>query len=310
MADSVALGARQFERDLWAHQQEITQALTEIDGQEFLVDVWQKPENARGLVGNGQTMVLKQGAVFEQAGVNVSVVRGQALPPSATVRRPELAGCGFEAMGLSLVIHPRNPYVPTSHANVRLFVVKNAQGVQDWWFGGGFDLTPFYVFEEDGRFWHEVAAAVCVPFGAGLYAQFKKACDEYFYLPHRQETRGIGGLFFDDFNALPFAQCRELANAVARGFLTGYVPIVKRRMGCVYGAREREFQLYRRGRYVEFNLVYDRGTHFGLQSGGRVESILMSLPPNVRFEYDYIPEAGSAEAMLQEYLQPRDWGVV
>lgn len=292
-----------FEAFLWDLQARITAALSSIDGKAFTLDAWQKPDNDRGLKGRGKTMVLKNGAVIEQGGVNVSVVYGDAMPASATARRPDYAGCGFRAMGLSLVIHPRNPYAPTSHANIRLFTVLKDGETVDWWFGGGFDLTPFYPFAEDCCHWHDTAQRAAGAF----YPRFKAWCDEYFYLPHRGETRGIGGLFFDDFNELPFADALALTQAVGNAYLDAYLPILQKRKDTPYGTREREFQKYRRGRYVEFNLVYDRGTHFGLQSGGRTESILMSLPPEVRFEYGYTPEAGSAEARLADYLRPRDW---
>jgi coproporphyrinogen III oxidase len=229
------------------------------------------------------------------------------LPPSATAHRPELAGGSFIATGVSLVLHPKNPHVPTTHANVRYFEASK-EGVEPvWWFGGGFDLTPFYPVEEDVRHWHTVARDLCEPYGDDVYPRYKKWCDEYFYLKHRGETRGVGGLFYDDMNEGGFERCFAFTRDVGQGFLDAYLPIVERRKGTPYGEREREFQLYRRGRYVEFNLVYDRGTLFGLQSGGRTESILMSLPPRVRFEYAYQPEAGSAEAKLADYLKPRDW---
>ncbi|MDO5091028.1 MAG: oxygen-dependent coproporphyrinogen oxidase [Cardiobacteriaceae bacterium] len=297
-----------FASFLYDLQTRITDALSAEDGQPFVREHWQRDGADGRLAGEGITAVLKGGEVIEQGGVNVSVVRGAKLPPAATAKRPELAGCAFRALGLSLVIHPRNPYVPTSHANIRLFVAENADGTpRDWWFGGGFDLTPFYPFDEDCAHWHRVARAACAPFGDDLYPRFKDACDRYFYLPHRHETRGIGGIFFDDFNELSFADALAFTQGVGNAYLDAYLPIVQRRKATPHAAREREFQRYRRGRYVEFNLLYDRGTHFGLQSGGRTESILMSLPPDVRFEYGYAPEAGSAEAALQHYLQPRDW---
>ena len=252
--------------------------------------------------------MLSEGAVFEKGGVNFSDVRGASLPASATAHRPELAGGSFRAMGVSLVIHPKNPYVPTSHANVRLFVAYK-DGVEPvWWFGGGYDLTPFYPFAEDCEHWHRVARDACAPFGDEVYSRYKRWCDEYFYLRHRDETRGVGGLFFDDLNEWEFEQCFAFVRSVGDSYLRAYRPIVQRRKSTGYGEREREFQLYRRGRYAEFNLVYDRGTIFGLQSGGRTESILMSLPPLARWSYDWSPEPGSAEAELYEhYLQPRDW---
>ena len=283
-------------------QNQICWALEQQEGAaQFVSDEWQSA------LGVGQSRVLKQGAVWEQAGVNFSHVKGAAMPASATAHRPELAGAPFEAMGVSLVIHPRNPYVPTSHANVRFFVAYPEEQAPVWWFGGGFDLTPFYPFDEDILHWHQTAQKLCEPFGEQVYAEFKAWCDDYFYLKHRQEARGVGGLFFDDLNRWDFATCLDFIRQVGEGYLTAYLPIVARRKTMPYGERERQFQLYRRGRYVEFNLVWDRGTHFGLQSGGRTESILMSMPPLVRFEYAYQPEADSAEAKLNAYLQPRDW---
>lgn len=283
-------------------QNQICAALEAEDGgAAFEADTWQSR------LGTGESRVLKNGNVFEQAGVNFSHVKGSSMPASATAHRPELAGAAFEAMGVSLVIHPKNPYVPTSHANVRFFIAypENAEPV--WWFGGGFDLTPFYPFEEDVLHWHQTAAAVCAPFGEGVYAEFKQWCDEYFFLKHRNETRGVGGLFFDDLNRWDFDTCLNFIRAVGEGYIQAYAPIVAKRKATPFGERERQFQLYRRGRYVEFNLVWDRGTLFGLQSGGRTESILMSMPPLVRFEYCYAPEADSAEARLNEFLRPRGW---
>ena len=283
-------------------QNQICWALEQQEGTtQFVSDEWQSA------LGVGQSRVLKQGAVWEQAGVNFSHVKGATMPASATAHRPELAGAPFEAMGVSLVIHPRNPYVPTSHANVRFFVAYPEGQAPMWWFGGGFDLTPFYPFDEDILHWHQTAQKLCEPFGEQVYAEFKAWCDDYFYLKHRQEARGVGGLFFDDLNRWDFATCLDFIRQVGEGYLTAYLPIVARRKTMPYGERERQFQLYRRGRYVEFNLVWDRGTHFGLQSGGRTESILMSMPPLVRFEYAYQPEADSVEAKLNAYLQPRDW---
>ena len=283
-------------------QNQICAALEAEDGGTvFEPDEWQSK------LGTGQSRVLKNGVVFEQAGVNFSHVKGSAMPASATAHRPELAGAPFEAMGVSLVIHPKNPYVPTSHANVRFFIAYPEGKAPVWWFGGGFDLTPFYPFEEDVLHWHRVAADVCAPFGDGVYAEYKKWCDDYFYLKHRGETRGVGGLFFDDLNRWEFDACLNFIRVVGEGYITAYAPIVAKRKHTPYGERERQFQLYRRGRYVEFNLVWDRGTLFGLQSGGRTESILMSMPPLVRFEYCYQPEQGSAEARLNEFLRPRDW---
>jgi coproporphyrinogen III oxidase len=288
-----------FLRDL---QDRLCHALEIADGSAcFVEDAWQRAEG-----GGGRTRVLKNGAVFEQAGVNFSEVSGTRLPPAATAHRPELAGCPWTAFGVSLVVHPRNPFVPTTHMNVRYFEAQSASD-RAWWFGGGFDLTPFYPFDEDVVHWHTVARDLCAPFGDDTYPRFKQWCDEYFYLKHRAETRGVGGLFFDDLNANGFDRSFAFMQAVGNGFIDAYVPVVERRKHTPDGEVEREFQLYRRGRYVEFNLVYDRGTLFGLQSGGRTESILMSLPPRVRFEYGYVPEKGSAEARLAEYLRPRDW---
>lgn len=296
-------GIDRFERFLLELQARICSALEEADGgARFSADRWQRPEG-----GGGLTRVLKAGAAIEQAGVGFSRVRGERLPPSASAARPELAGAPFEALGVSLIVHPRNPYAPTSHANVRLFAAWPEGREPVWWFGGGFDLTPHYPFDEDIRHWHEVAQALCLPFGEEVYPRFKRWCDEYFFLRHRGETRGVGGLFFDDLNAWGFERCFDFVRAVGEGYLQAYLPILERRKDLPYGDRERAFQLYRRGRYVEFNLVYDRGTLFGLQSGGRVESILMSLPPLVRFEYGYQPEPGSPEARLADYLRPRDW---
>ncbi|MES9831415.1 MAG: oxygen-dependent coproporphyrinogen oxidase [Candidatus Thiodiazotropha sp. DIVDIV] len=289
-------------------QQTICSALEEEDGQaDFFRDSWQRDPGEK-LGGGGISAVLQGGAVFEQAGVNFSHVRGDQLPGSATAHRPELAGRAFEAMGLSLVIHPNNPYVPTSHANVRFFIAEKEDADPVWWFGGGFDLTPYYGYDEDCRDWHNTAKKACEPFGSDVYGRYKKWCDEYFYLKHRQEPRGIGGLFFDDLNEWGFAKSFEFMRSVGDHYLPAYRPIVTRRSDTPFGERERNFQLYRRGRYVEFNLVYDRGTLFGLQSGGRTESILMSLPPLVRWQYNWTPEAGSDEAQLYErYLKPRDW---
>ncbi|MET0065120.1 MAG: oxygen-dependent coproporphyrinogen oxidase [Candidatus Thiodiazotropha sp.] len=289
-------------------QQSICCGLEEEDVQErFLIDSWQREPGER-LQGGGISSVLNGGAVFEQAGVNFSHVMGDRLPGSATAHRPELAGRSFEAMGVSLVIHPRNPHVPTSHANLRFFVAEKPHEAPVWWFGGGFDLTPYYGQDEDCRHWHKVAREACEPFGEAVYPRFKLWCDEYFYLKHRAEPRGIGGLFFDDLNDWGFDTCFDFLQSVGDRYLAAYLPIVKRRRDTPYGERERDFQLYRRGRYVEFNLVYDRGTLFGLQSGGRTESILMSLPPLVKWRYNWSPEPGSEEARLYEhYLQPRDW---
>ncbi len=250
--------------------------------------------------------VLDGGAVIERGAVMFSHAHGPALPPAATARRPELAGKRFEAISVSLIVHPRNPYVPTSHANLRFFRAES--DVPTWWFGGGFDLTPYYAFDEDCVHWHREARAACTPFGDDLYPRFKKACDEYFFLPHRGEARGVGGLFFDDFDEGGFERAFALVRSVGEHYLRAYIPIVERRKDTPYGEREREFQLYRRGRYVEFNLVYDRGTRYGLQSGRRIESVLASMPPLAAWRYDWTPEPGSPEARLvTEYLRPRDW---
>jgi len=285
-------------------QENITQQLAAADGQgQFAEDQWVREEG-----GGGQSRVLTNGAVFEQAGVNFSHVSGAMLPASATAHRPELAGRSFQAMGVSLVIHPLNPYVPTSHANVRFFIAEKAGEAPVWWFGGGFDLTPYYGFEEDARHWHLTAQQLCQPFGDDVYPKYKKWCDDYFFIKHRNEARGIGGLFFDDLNTPDFATSFDFMQAVGNGFTDAYLPIVEKRKLLPWGERERQFQLYRRGRYVEFNLVWDRGTLFGLQTGGRTESILMSMPPLVRWEYGYQPEAGSPEAALySDFLPPRDW---
>ena len=285
-------------------QDEICRSLEQADGVgRFVEDAW-----AREGGGGGRTRVMRHGDMIEQGGVNFSHVYGDAMPASATAHRPELAGRKFEAMGVSLVIHPHNPYVPTSHANVRFFIAEKEDEEPIWWFGGGFDLTPFYPFAEDVQHWHRVSRDLCQPFGEDIYPEFKSWCDRYFFLKHRNETRGVGGLFFDDLNRWPFADCFAFMQAVGRGYLDAYLPIIERRKAQPYGEREREFQLYRRGRYVEFNLVYDRGTLFGLQTGGRTESILMSMPPLARWEYDWRPEAGSPEALLYtDYLTPREW---
>jgi len=285
-------------------QDRICSALEKEDSaQKFKEEVWERPEG-----GGGRSRVLADGAVFEQAGVNFSQVFGNALPPSATAHRPELAGRSWQALGVSLVIHPRNPYVPTSHMNVRFFFAEKEGAEPVWWFGGGFDLTPYYGFEEDSVHWHQTAKAACDPFGTDYYLRFKKWCDEYFFLKHRNETRGIGGLFFDDLNEKGFEHCFGFLKSVGDHYLAAYVPIVQKRKDTPYGERERDFQLYRRGRYVEFNLVYDRGTLFGLQSGGRTESILMSLPPLVKWRYNWKPAPGTPEARLyDEFLKPRDW---
>ncbi len=297
-------------------QDSICAALEREDGGgRFQEDQWSRPEG-----GGGRSRVMSGGAVFEKAGVGFSHVSGKSLPPSATANRPEVAGKPFHAMGVSLVIHPRNPYIPTSHANVRFFIagegldtwplkaVTSGASAPVWWFGGGFDLTPYYGFEEDAVHWHRTAKAACDPHGAGLYPKFKQWCDDYFFLKHRGEPRGVGGIFFDDFNAPGFADSFSFLRSVGDAFVPAYVPIVQKRKATPFGDRERDFQLYRRGRYVEFNLVYDRGTIFGLQSGGRTESILMSLPPLVAWRYDWKPEPGTPEARLYDvFLKPRDW---
>jgi coproporphyrinogen III oxidase len=283
-------------------QDRICSAIEAEDGSgRFQEESWERPEG-----GGGRSRVLSEGTVFEQAGVGFSHVHGPGLPASATVQRPELAGRSFEALGVSLVFHPRNPYIPTTHMNVRFFLAEKPGHEPVWWFGGGFDLTPYYGFEEDAVHWHTVAKEACEPFG--VYPRFKRWCDEYFFLRHRNEPRGIGGIFFDDLNEWGFERCFELLRRVGDHFLPAYLPIVRRRRDMPCGERERDFQLYRRGRYVEFNLVWDRGTLFGLQSGGRTESILMSLPPLVRWRYNWRPEPGTPEARLyEEFLKPRDW---
>ena len=288
-------------------QASITAAISDIDGGSFLVDAWQK-EPGETLQGSGITKILEGGAVFERAGCGFSHVRGPKLPPSATQHRPELSGAPFEAMGVSLVFHPRNPYVPTVHMNVRMLVAKGNDGVEVCWFGGGMDLTPFYGFEEDAVHFHATCKEALQPFGEDKYPRFKTWCDEYFYLKHRSEQRGVGGVFFDDFSELGFEGSQAMMQSVGSSFLSAYLPIVERHKDRIYGERERAFQLYRRGRYVEFNLVWDRGTHFGLQSGGRTESILLSMPPLVSWSYQNEPEAGSPEADLyKNFLVRKDW---
>lgn len=285
-------------------QNQICDALQQEDGSgQFLEDTWVRTEG-----GGGRSRVIENGAVFEKGGVNFSHVFGNQMPASATAHRPELAGRSFEAMGVSLVIHPHNPYVPTSHANVRFFIAEKEGAAPVWWFGGGYDLTPYYGNEEDCKHWHQTAKNACDPLGQHVYPGFKKWCDEYFYLKHRNEARGVGGLFFDDYNAESFDHSFALMRAVGDSYIKAYQPIVAARKNTAYGERERDFQLYRRGRYVEFNLVYDRGTLFGLQTGGRTESILMSLPPLVKWQYNWQPEAGSAEEKLYtDFLPARDW---
>ena len=298
------LGIRKIEVYLHGLQDRIIAALEKLDGkQPFKRDTWIRPEG-----GGGETSVLRHGELFEQAGINFSHVHGKTLPPSATAHRPELVGRNWQAMGVSLVLHPWNPYVPTTHLNVRFFSAPKENEKTIWWFGGGFDLTPYYGFEDDARHWHRTAKAACEPFGTDIYPRFKQWCDEYFFIKHRNEPRGIGGLFFDDLNEWDFERCFAFMCSVGDHFLPAYMPIVEKRRATPYGEPEHQFQLYRRGRYVEFNLVYDRGTLFGLQSGGRTESILMSLPPEVRWEYDFMPEKSSPEAELYEkFLKPRNW---
>ncbi len=289
---------------LLALQKSITDALCDLDS----VLVLQEDEWDREDGDGGCSRVMRNGQIFEQAGINFSHVFGDELPASATAHRPELTGRKFQALGVSLVIHPANPYVPTTHMNVRFFVAEKEDNDPIWWFGGGFDLTPYYGFEEDAKHWHAAAKNACAEYGEDIYPRYKKWCDDYFYLKHRQEQRGIGGLFFDDLNEWEFDKCFAFLRSVGDAFLPAYIPIVERRKDIVYDEQQRQFQLYRRGRYVEFNLIYDRGTLFGLQSGGRTESILMSLPPKVRWEYDWQPEPGTPEAELYDkYLQPRKW---
>ncbi len=284
-------------------QQRITSAVEQADGAAtFQHDRWERAEG-----GGGESRVLRNGALLEQGGVGFSHVLGERLPPSATAGRTDLSDAKWEAMGVSLVFHPQNPYVPTTHMNVRFFIAEPPGKPPVWWFGGGFDLTPYYAFDEDVLHWHRVARELAAPFGANVYREHKEWCDRYFWLKHRNETRGVGGLFFDDLHTGGFDYCFAYQRAVGDGFLEAWLPLALRRQHTPFGERERQFQLYRRGRYVEFNLVLDRGTHFGLQSGGRTESILMSLPPLVRWEYGYQPAPDSAEARLQDYLRPRDW---
>ena len=285
-------------------QDNICKAFEQLDGSgRFREDSWTRDEG-----GGGRSRVMEDGAVFEKAGINFSHVFGATLPASATASRPELAGRSFQAMGVSLVIHPHNPYVPTSHANVRFFIAEKEGMEPVWWFGGGFDLTPYYGFVEDAVHWHRLAKEACTPFGDDIYARYKQWCDEYFYLKHRDEPRGVGGLFFDDLNDGGFEKCCNFMISVGNHYLPAYLPIVERRKDIEYGDREKDFQRYRRGRYVEFNLVYDRGTLFGLQSGGRTEAILMSLPPEVTWRYDWHPDPGTPEAELYEvFLKPTNW---
>lgn len=287
---------------LAALQERIVCALEALDGQSFRADAWQREAG-----GGGVTRVLEDGLLFERGGVNLSRVQGRQLPPSASAARPQLAGRAYDAMGVSLVLHPRNPYCPTAHMNVRFFIATGEKQAPVWWFGGGMDLTPYYGFEDDARHFHATCRQALAPYGPDYYSRYKRWCDEYFHLRHRGEPRGVGGIFFDDLSG-SFEQAFALARSVGDHFLTAYVPILERRREHPYGKREREFQAYRRGRYVEFNLVYDRGTLFGLQSGGRTESILMSMPPLARWRYDWKPEPGSPEERLYaEFLRPRDW---
>lgn len=289
-------------------QERITQALRDLDHDaELIEDCWERDDGSR-LQGEGRSRVFSRGRIFEQAGINFSRVRGASLPATATTQRPELRDRPYQAMGVSVVIHPLNPYVPTTHANVRFFMAEGAATPAVWWFGGGFDLTPYYGFTADCQWWHQQAHASCQAFGPEVYPRFKAWCDDYFFLRHRNEPRGIGGLFFDDLQAWGFERCFAFMRSVGDHFLPAYLPIVEQRVNIPYGERERDFQLYRRGRYVEFNLVHDRGTLFGLQSGGRTESILMSLPPLVKWRYNWQPAPGSAEAELYErFLKPQDW---
>ncbi len=284
-------------------QDELVQSIERVDGGRFSRDRWQRPGG-----GGGESRVLKDGALIEQGGINFSEVAGDALPASATHDRPALAGAPYSAMGVSLVLHPRNPHVPTTHLNLRFFIAEPAGAEAAWWFGGGFDLTPFYPVHEDVLHWHRTAREACAGGPPGDYARFKAWCDRYFYLPHRKETRGVGGLFFDDLSEPDFDRCFAFARRVGAAFHAAWLPVVERGRRIAYGEREREFQLLRRGRYVEFNLIHDRGTLFGLQTGGRTESILMSLPPLARWEYGWTPKPGSAEeALYRDYLHPRDW---
>ena len=305
--DSTPFSASTVRTYLVGLQTRITDALAALDGGSFVVDPWEKPAGEI-LQGNGITKILEEGAVFERAGCGFSHVRGPKLPPSATQHRPELAGAPFEAMGVSLVFHPRNPYVPTVHMNVRMIAAKAQDGTEVCWFGGGMDLTPFYGFEDDARYFHQTCKDALQPFGADKYPRFKTWCDDYFFLKHRNEARGVGGVFFDDFSELGQERSFDMLRAVGDAFLLAYLPIVERRRNTPYGERERAFQLYRRGRYVEFNLVWDRGTQFGLQSGGRTESILLSMPPHACWSYRNVPQAGTPEAALySDFLPRRDW---
>lgn len=288
---------------LFELQDTIVARLEQVDGNKFRRDSWDRPEG-----GGGRSCILEEGNVLERGGVAFSQVTGDKMPPSATAHRPELAGCTWEAMGVSLVFHPRNPYAPTVHMNVRMFMAKKANGEIAFWFGGGMDLTPYYGFEDDAIHFHQTCQSALTPFGDHLFPKYKKWCDEYFFLKHRNETRGVGGIFFDDLSEPDFATAFAIQQSVGNHFISAYVPILERRKDTPYGERERDFQLYRRGRYVEFNLVIDRGTIFGLQSNGRIESILLSMPPLAKWRYDWHPEKGSHEAELYEkFLVPKNW---
>ena len=302
-AGSVPMDIQSVRDGFVALQARIVAGLEAIDGGTFLRDEWTRPEG-----GGGISRLIEHGRVIERGGVNFSDVRGEKLPPSATAARPELAGCSWQASGVSLVIHPRNPYAPTVHMNVRVFVASRAGAASTWWFGGGMDLTPYYGFEEDAAHFHRACARALAPFGPQLYPRFKAACDAYFYIPHRREPRGVGGIFFDDLSEGGFDRCHAIVRAVGDTFLDAYAPILARRKDLPFGEREREFQSYRRARYVEFNLVVDRGTLFGLQSNGRTEAILMSMPPSASWRYDWKPAPGTPEARLYtEFLVPKDW---
>ena len=299
----MSLSKEQLKNYFLSLQESIVSRMEALDGKPFRRDAWDRPEG-----GGGISRLVEEGNLLERAGVNFSHVTGQKLPPSATAHRPELAGRRWEAMGVSLVFHPRNPYVPTVHMNVRCFIAEKDGEQPVWWFGGGMDLTPYYGFDEDAAHFHATCKQALDPFGADWHPRFKKWCDEYFFLKHRNEPRGVGGIFFDDLNGADFDTCFNLTRSVGDHFLPAYVPIFERRKDMAYGERERDFQAYRRGRYVEFNLVFDRGTLFGLQSGGRTESILMSMPPIVKWRYDWTPEAGTPEARLySDFLVAKDW---
>ena len=284
-------------------QNKITEKLQEQETVSFLEDQWNREEG-----GGGQSRILENGVIFEKAGINFSDVHGMQLPASATEKRPNLENASFRAMGISLVFHPRNPFIPTCHMNLRYFSVLKKDEEIAWWFGGGYDLTPYYGFEEDAIHWHSTARDACKPFGENIYSKFKQSCDRYFYLPHRKEPRGIGGVFFDDYNEIDFDHSFALTQSIGNSFLPAYIPILEKRKDTPFGDKHKSFQHYRRGRYVEFNLIYDRGTLFGLQSNGRTESILMSLPPQVNWTYNYQPDSNSEEALLyQNFLIEKDW---